>query len=447
MRFGCCGSMISPSLDPIGIELIEVMAEVGFDYAELSLADLMNLTDAAFDLLVRRVDKSGIHCEACNNFFPARIRLTGTEAQPAEALDYARAAIERAARLGVKRIAFGSSGAKNVPAGFPHDAAWRQLIELLQSVGQLAEKANIIIVIEPLNQEESNIVNLISEGLRLVNQVNHPCVQLLIDFYHFMKESEDPAIILQAGPVVRHLHFANAQGRIFPQRFEDEFVPFFNNLQKIGYSERCSIEAYSNDFMADAPRALRVLLRSKRKVGRMVKMSVGGCIRRLRLEQQRTQQDIANACGFTKSLLSKIESNKVMPPVATLVKIAESLGTKVSTLIETDDNIGTVYTAAKEVEENIVKTERGYWIYPFATSHKGKRMQPFVFIARKGEVKQHHLMHEGEEFIYVLKGEMRVQVGQAEYRLKTGYSLYFNSAEEHQVIPISDTVRYLNVFV
>ncbi len=176
-------------------------------------------------------------------------------------------------------------------------------------------------------------------------------------------------------------------------------------------------------------------------------MSVGGCIRRLRLEQRRTQQDIADACGFTKSLLSKIESNKVMPPVATLVKIAASLGTKVSALIETDDNVGTVHTTAKEVRKNIVQTERGYWIYPFATGHKGKRMQPFMFVARKGEVKRHHLTHEGEEFIYVLTGEMRVQVGQSEFRLKTGGSLYFNSAEEHQVIPVSDTVRYLNIFV
>lgn len=179
----------------------------------------------------------------------------------------------------------------------------------------------------------------------------------------------------------------------------------------------------------------------------MAGLNIGNHIRRLRLEQRRTQQDIASACGFTKSLLSKIESNKVVPPVATLVKIATSLGTKVSALVEADDNVDIVSATAKEVADKIIKTERGYWIYPFATRYQGKRMQPFLFVARKGEVKEHHLAHEGEEFMYVLEGEMTVQVGSTEHRLKAGGSIYFNSTQEHQVIPIGGTVKYLNIFV
>ena len=178
----------------------------------------------------------------------------------------------------------------------------------------------------------------------------------------------------------------------------------------------------------------------------MVDLNIGSQIRRLRLEQHRTQQEIADACGFTKSLLSKIESNKVMPPVATLVKIAGALGTKVAALIEAGTNGASVHTPAAEVKENIVRTEQGYWIHPFATRHKGKRMQPFLFVARKGEVKEHHLVHEGEEFIYVLQGKMRVQVGKEEYLLKNGDALYFNSCEVHQVIPVTDEARYLNIF-
>lgn len=137
--------------------------------------------------------------------------------------------------------------------------ARRQLIELLENLGPLAEKSNVIIVIEPLNHEESNIINLASEGLSLVHEVNHPCIQLLLDFYHLMKEGEDPDVILRAGSAIRHLHFAKVQGRVFPRHYEDEFVPFFRNLHKIGYSERCSIEALSKDFLTEAPQALRVL--------------------------------------------------------------------------------------------------------------------------------------------------------------------------------------------
>jgi len=176
-------------------------------------------------------------------------------------------------------------------------------------------------------------------------------------------------------------------------------------------------------------------------------LNIGTHIRRLRLQQHRTQQEIATACGFTKSLLSKIESNTVTPPVATLVKIARALGTAVSALLEAGGRVGAVHTTAAEALAGIVQTERGYWIYPFATHRKDKRIQPFLIVAKKGEVKEHHLAHEGEEFIYVLDGRMKFQVGNAEYRLGPGDSLYFSSAEEHQVIPLSAQVTYLNLFI
>lgn len=178
----------------------------------------------------------------------------------------------------------------------------------------------------------------------------------------------------------------------------------------------------------------------------MMDLHLGSHIRKLRLEQHRTQQDVADVCGFTKSLLSKIERNKVMPPVATLVKIANALGTRVSALIETGTNGPSVAITAAEVKRQMIKTEQGYWIHPFATGYDRKRMQPFMFRVRKGEVKEHHLTHEGEEFIYVLRGRIRVQVGPDEHILSAGDGLYFDAAYVHQVIPLTDEARYLDIF-
>ena len=119
MRLGCCGSMVSPSTDPIGIEILEPMAAMGFDYIELSLANLAALAVSEFGVVEARLAKSGLRCEACNNFFPASLRLTGPGARLSGALEYAQGAMARAARLGASVIVFGSSGAKNVPPGFP----------------------------------------------------------------------------------------------------------------------------------------------------------------------------------------------------------------------------------------------------------------------------------------------------------------------------------------
>jgi D-psicose/D-tagatose/L-ribulose 3-epimerase len=260
MRFGCCGSMIAPAADPAGIAVIESMAEIGLDYIELSLAHLAALDEARFGDVARRLGRSGIPCEACNNFFPASIRLTGAEARLDAALEYARGAMDRAARLGVRVIVFGSSGAKNVPDGFDHRTAWKQIVELLQRLGPMADSRGMAIAIEPINRRESNIVNLAAEGLRLALEAAHPSVGLLVDYYHLAVEREDPAILADAASSIRHLHVARVAGRRFPCAQESAGMSaFFNEIRRIGYSGRCSIEAYTDDFRADARRSLAYL--------------------------------------------------------------------------------------------------------------------------------------------------------------------------------------------
>lgn len=259
MRFGCCGSMIAPATDPIGSDTVDMLAEIGFDYVELSLADLAALPEDKFAHLARRVEHSGIECEACNNFFPRTIRLTGNEARLNLALDYARKAMDRAARLGARIIVFGSAGAKNVPEGFSRDAAWSQIAELLENLGPIAARNDLVIAIEPINRLEANIVNLAAEGLRLARQVRHPNVQLLVDFYHLSMEHETPDIILEAGGTIRHVHFAGLEGRRFPAETTPAGAIFFERLRDVQYPGRCSIEAFTDDFAADARRALHLL--------------------------------------------------------------------------------------------------------------------------------------------------------------------------------------------
>ena len=93
----------------------------------------------------------------------------------------------------------------------------------------------IVIAIEPLRRQETNIVNTAAEGLDLVTAVDHPNFQLMIDFYHLASEHEDPAIVLKARDHLRHLHVANPNGRVFPQRWDEyDYAPFFANLKAIG---------------------------------------------------------------------------------------------------------------------------------------------------------------------------------------------------------------------
>ena len=175
--------------------------------------------------------------------------------------------------------------------------------------------------------------------------------------------------------------------------------------------------------------------------------NLGRVIKKIRLEQKRTIEMIAKECGFSKSLLSKIENGKVIPPMATLAKISRALRVKISSLLEDNGGFGAIFTSAEDLAIEVAPTKAGYSMLPFATDYKDKKMQPFLVMAEKGKVKMKDLSHEGQELIYVIDGSMKFRVGQEVFEMKEGDSLYFNSLEKHSISPTSKVLKYLNIFV
>jgi len=170
-------------------------------------------------------------------------------------------------------------------------------------------------------------------------------------------------------------------------------------------------------------------------------------IRTLRRQQKRTLKDIADRCGFTVSLLSKIESGKTSPPIATLSKIALALGVTLGDLLDEQKVTSTVLTTAESLAPRPPSfTDKGYAFQVIGAQRPHKVMQPFLFTAEKGQIKPGTMNHAGEEFVYVLEGRMRYRVGDLTYDLGPGDSLYFDAEEEHDLEPLTDVVRYLGLF-
>jgi transcriptional regulator with XRE-family HTH domain len=176
-------------------------------------------------------------------------------------------------------------------------------------------------------------------------------------------------------------------------------------------------------------------------------LNIGDRVKILRITQKRTMEEIARASDLSKSMISKIENNKAIPSVAALVKIARALGTTISSLLEQEGLLNAILTTRQKAVKNLTPTDKGYSIYPYASGYHEKKMQPFLFVAKKGEIIPHALSHEGEEFIYVIKGQMRMRVGEIEYILNSGDSLYFNSIQRHGIMPVSGEVAYLDIFI
>ncbi len=259
MKIGICGGLSGHNADGRAFDFLPAAREAGFDYVELNLSAVAALDETEFADMLKRVQAGGIPVEACNVMFPGTIRLTGPAADPRITRGYLEKAYARAAQLGIRAMVFGSGGARNVPDGFPLEQAWLQLVEMLRMAGEIAARHDLTIAIEPLNKAESNIIQTASEGFTLTKLVGHPNVKLLVDYYHMHKDGEDCGIIRTAGDLIAHAHFADPQGRCYPEQEKPAFKAFFDPLKAIGYSGRVSLEAGYTDFVPQAAQARRVM--------------------------------------------------------------------------------------------------------------------------------------------------------------------------------------------
>ena len=240
------------------------IAACGYDYIEPALSKTLALPDPDRQEQLRRLSATKLRVETMNWFLPgADIKLTGPVVDEARVNDYLERSLALAEQLGVKVIVFGSPGARSFPEGFPRERAWDQLKAFLRTAGGIIEsrRYGMVIGIEPLRKPESNIVNTVVEAARLAREVNHPKVRIIVDFYHLTFENEDPDAILDAKDLIVHLQIADPAARGFPRQEAGEarYRRFFDNLLKIGYKGRLSIEANSSDVAGDCGPALKFL--------------------------------------------------------------------------------------------------------------------------------------------------------------------------------------------
>ncbi len=250
MRFGICTT-------PENIDIVE---QAGFDYVELTLNAVAALPDDEFQSLLRKVDSSRIKVEACNGFFPWNMRVVGPNANLDAIRSYIRVALSRVAQLGGKAMVVGNGGSRRMPEGYARETVAAQFSEVLSIIGGEAAKYGIVGAVEPLNVRETDFINSIAEGAAIVRAVNHPNIKLLADFYHMRMDGEPMAALLEAQGLLRHVHVANSNDRVFPvDAGEDLYAAFFDVLRRIGYDERVSIEAGVKNLAKEAPLALAVL--------------------------------------------------------------------------------------------------------------------------------------------------------------------------------------------
>jgi len=226
----------------------------GFDYIEPGAADIAAMSDEQFRQFSAAILESPIRCDAFNSLVRRPdLKVVGNDVSAAALREYLGPCLARCRSLGASVAVWGSAGSRNVPEGFPRERAQQQIAEFLHLAGDVARQHDIVVAIEPLRHQESNILNTGAEALKMVRTVKHPNVRMIIDYYHMREENEDPAILETARHEIVHMHFANPHGRLWPHDLaeDDHYTTFFQLLKKTGYTGGISIEGHGT-FDADA---------------------------------------------------------------------------------------------------------------------------------------------------------------------------------------------------
>ena len=170
--------------------------------------------------------------------------------------------------------------------------------------------------------------------------------------------------------------------------------------------------------------------------------AVGAKIKGLREFKHLTVEEIADRTGLSASQIISIESDENLPSLGPLIKIARSLGVRLGTFLDDNDGLGPVVCLAKDRERdksisfsNDASDARKHMEYhPLAKQKTGRHMEPFVIDINPEESPEYQLSaHEGEEFIYVMSGEVEIVYGKDTYTLKEGDSIFYDSIVNHHV--------------
>jgi transcriptional regulator with XRE-family HTH domain len=161
-------------------------------------------------------------------------------------------------------------------------------------------------------------------------------------------------------------------------------------------------------------------------------------LRTVRRQRALSLEALAEQTGLTKSYLSKLERGLSSPSIATVLKIAEAYGMGTGQLLgdarDSANEIACVSRASQREPLTRQGEAGGYRYEAIAAERKIKAMEPFIMHPpREFPDETTTFTHSGEEFLFVLKGRVEVQLAQELITLAAGDALYFDADLPHRI--------------
>jgi len=174
-------------------------------------------------------------------------------------------------------------------------------------------------------------------------------------------------------------------------------------------------------------------------------LQIGLKVRRLRQSRRMTLQDLADQTGLSKPLLSQIENDQVIPPLATLLRISKAFKVRIENFFQEESASEKCILvrsgeSRKQIQRGLSRGGSPPYIYhSLAYGKRDRNIEPFLMEFQTRSWDDRLLVsHEGQEFFYLLEGSVEFRYGDRTMQLKAGDSLFYDSNEPHGYIAVSD---------
>ena len=165
-------------------------------------------------------------------------------------------------------------------------------------------------------------------------------------------------------------------------------------------------------------------------------MDIGAKIKRLRLSNQLTLEELANRSELTKGFLSQLERDLTSPSIATLENILEALGTNLKDFFSEDEDEQIVFSK----DDFFENTQDDYKISYIIPNAQKNEMEPILIELKEDKKSMEIDPHDGEEFGYVIQGKVTLVNGEEEYEVKKGETFYLKGNLPHYIVNKHDTL-------
>lgn len=158
-------------------------------------------------------------------------------------------------------------------------------------------------------------------------------------------------------------------------------------------------------------------------------MDIGKKLKRLRIKNQLTLEDVANRSELSKGFLSQLENNNCSPSISTLEDILEVLGSSLHDFFS-DDKEDTIVFRKEDFFEN---EQEDYTISYIVPNAQKNSIEPIKITVNPGGSSESVVPHDGEDFGFVLSGRAELVYGGERYTLDEGDTFYVYCNENYHI--------------